>query len=130
MNSISVRLLLAAALLMTVFIGATTLAIQRTVDQRAQLALQDRLQGQIYALLGVTEVDDDGNININASDLPNGLMRQPASGTYAEVRDIETKQVWHSPSLTGTIPISAEGAIGQWMFSRSFDETLGSIFVN
>ena len=97
MNSISVRLLLAAALLMTVFIGATTLAIQRTVDQRAQLALQDRLQGQIYALLGVTEVDDDGNININASDLPNGLMRQPASGTYAEVRDIETKQVWHSP---------------------------------
>jgi len=43
MNSISVRLLLAAALLMTVFIGATTLAIQRTVDQRAQLALQDRL---------------------------------------------------------------------------------------
>ncbi len=130
MNSITVRLLLAAALLMTVFIGVTTLAIQHTVDQRARQALQERMQGQIYALLGVTEIDASGQINIHASDLPNGLMRQPASGTYAEVRDIEERQVWRSPSLAGSIPSSTDGAIGEWMFSKEVDESLGSIFVN
>lgn len=130
MNSLTVRLLLAAALLMAVIIGVTTLAIQHTVDQRARQAQQERMQGQIYALLGVTEIDDDGNIDIFASDLPNGLMRQPASGTYAEVRDTEERQVWRSPSLTGSIPSSTDGAIGQWMFSKEVDETLGPIFVN
>lgn len=130
MNSISVRLLLAAALLMTVFIGVTTLAIQHAVDQRARQALQERMQGQIFALLGVTEIDESGVINIHASDLPNGLMRQPASGTYAEVRDTQEQQVWRSPSLTSSIPSSTDGAIGQWMFSKENDDTLGPIFIN
>ncbi len=130
MNSISVRLLLAAALLMTAFIGITTMAIQAAVDQRARQALEERMQGQIYALLGVTEIDSNGNIDIHASDLPNGLMRQPASGTYAEVRDTAERQVWRSPSLTSSIPNSTDGAIGQWMFSKENDETLGSIFIN
>jgi len=130
MNSISVRLLLAAAILMTAFIGATTLAISHAVDQRARQALEERMQGQIYALLGVTEIDDNGNIDIHEADLPNGLMRQPASGTYAEVRDTAEQQVWRSPSLSSTIPNSTDGAIGQWMFSKENDVTLGSIFIN
>ena len=130
MNSISVRLLLVAALLMTAFIGVTTLAISHAVDQRARQALEERMQGQIYALLGVTEIDDNGNIDIHEADLPNGLMRQPASGTYAEVRDTAELQVWHSPSLTTTIPNSTDGAIGEWMFSKENDATLGSIFIN
>jgi len=130
MNSISVRLLLAAALLMTAFIGVTTLAISHAVDQRARQALEERMQGQIYALLGVTEIDDNGNIDIHEADLPNGLMRQPASGTYAEVRDTAEQQVWRSPSLTTAIPNSTDGAIGQWMFSKENDVTLGSIFIN
>ncbi len=130
MNSITVRLLLSAALLMAIFIGVTTLVIQHTVDQRTHQALNERMQGQIYALLGATEIDDNGSIDINAPDLPNGLMRQPASGTYAEVRDTEEQQVWRSPSLTGAIPSSTDGAIGQWMFSKEFDTMLGSVFIN
>ena len=129
MNSISVRLLLAAAVLMAIFIGITTLVIQRTVDQRAELAQHERMQGQIYALLGVTDIGHDGQINIHASDLPNGLMRQPASGIYAEVRDTGEQQVWHSPSLTTHIPSSTDGAIGEWMFSKESDPQLGPLFV-
>ena len=115
---------------MTAYIGVTTLAISHAVDQRARQALEERMQGQIYALLGVTEIDDNGNIDIHEADLPNGLMRQPASGTYAEVRDTAELQVWHSPSLTTTIPNSTDGAIGEWMFSKENDATLGSIFIN
>ena len=124
MNSISVRLLLAAALLMAAFIGVTTLAISHAVDQRARQAQQERMQGQIYALLGVTEIDDNGNIDIHEADLPNVLMRQPGSGTYAEVRDTAEQQVWRSPSLTSLIPNSTDGAIGQWMFSKENDLSL------
>jgi len=130
MNSISIRLLLAAALLMAVFIGATTVAIQHAVDQRAQQAQHERMQGQIYALLGVTQVNDDGSIDIHASDLPNGLMRQPDSGIYAEVRNTQEQQVWRSPSLTSAVPSIIEGAIGQWMFSRETDDQLGPLFVS
>ena len=129
MNSISVRLLLAAAVLMAIFIGVTTLVIQHTVDERAELAQQERMQGQIYTLLGVTDIGDDGEIDIHAADLPNGLMRQPASGIYAEVRDAAEQQVWHSPSLTTPVPSSTDGAIGQWMFSTESDEQLGPLFI-
>ena len=129
MNSISVRLLLAAAVLMAIFIGVTTLVIQHTVDERAELAQQERMQGQIYTLLGVTDIGDDGEIDIHAADLPNGLMRQPASGIYAEVRDAAEQQIWHSPSLTTPVPSSTDGAIGQWMFSTESDEQLGPLFI-
>ncbi len=129
MNSISVRLLLAAALLMAVFIGVTAIAIQHAVDQRAQQAQQQQMQGQIYAILGITEIDDNGMIVIRASELPNGLMRQPSSGIYAEVRDTEEQQVWRSPSLPSLIKSSTDGAIGQWMFTKERDEQLGPLFI-
>ena len=112
MNSIAVRLLLAATLVMALFIGLTTMAIQHTVDQRSELARFERMQGQIYALLGATRVTPDGFIDISAADLPNPLMQQPMSGNYAEVRDASISRVWHSPSLTTELPVSSEGAIG------------------
>lgn len=129
MNSIAVRLLLASTLVMALFIGLTTLAIQHTVDQRSELARFERMQGQIYALLGATSVNSDGNIEISATDLPNPLMQQPMSGIYAEVRDATINQLWHSPSLTSELPSSSEGAIGQWKFTTENHPLMGSLFV-
>lgn len=129
MNSIAVRLLLAATLVMALFIGLTTLAIQHTVDQRAELARFERMQGQIYTLLGVTSINPEGQIEISATDLPNALMQQPRSGIYAEVRDTKVKQVWRSPSLTDELPSSSEGEIGQWKFSSETHPTMGALFV-
>ena len=128
MNSIAVRLLLAATVVMALFIGLTTMAIQHTVDQRAELARFERMQGQIYALLGATRVTPDGLIDISATDLPNPLMQQPMSGNYAEVRDASTR-VWHSPSLTAELPSSSEGAIGQWKFSTESHQGMGTLFI-
>lgn len=129
MNSISVRLLLAATLVMSIFIGLTTLAIQHTVDQRAETATFERMQGQIYALLGSTDVSSTGEISVDNTDLPNPRMRQPMSGLYAEVRDRNVLQVWQSPSLTLELPRSGEGAIGQWIFTREEHEVLGPLFI-
>ena len=129
MNSISVRLLLAAALVMSIFIGVTTLAIQRTVDQRAETASFERLQGQIYALLGSTDIDNSGAISVENADMPNPRMRQPMSGHYAEVRDENMTQVWRSPSLTSELPSSGDGAIGQWLFSKEEHPQFGPLFI-
>ena len=129
MNSIAVRLLLAATLVMALFIGLTTMAIQHTVDQRSELARFERMQGQIYALLGATRVTPDGFIDISAADLPNPLMQQPMSGNYAEVRDASISRVWHSPSLTTELPVSSEGAIGQWKFSTESHSGMGPLFI-
>ena len=129
MNSISVRLLLAAAFVMAVFISLTTLAIQHTVDQRAEAATFERMQGQIYALLGSSDIAATGAITVDNADMPNLRMRQPMSGHYAEVRDEHMSQVWSSPSLTSQLPSSGEGAIGQWIFTKEEDEQLGPLFI-
>ncbi len=129
MNSISVRLLLAAALVMAVFIGLTTLAIQHTVDQRAEQARFERMQGQVYGLLGVTGISYNGEIDISNIDLPNALLRQPMSGTYAEIRDTQIEQIWRSPSLTTELPSSSEGEIGQWKFTTEQDSQMGKLFL-
>ncbi len=129
MNSIAVRLLLAATLVMALFIGLTTFAIQHTVDQRSELARFERMQGQIYALLGVTSINPGGRIEISSADLPNALMQQPMSGIYAEVRDTNVNQVWQSPSLTDELPSSSEGEIGQWKFSSESHPTMGNLFI-
>ncbi|MEM7257676.1 MAG: ATP-binding protein [Pseudomonadota bacterium] len=129
MNSISVRLLLAAGLVMALFIGFSTLAIIHTVDQRAEQARFERMQGQIYGMLGVTRFNDAGSIDIPAIDLPNNLLRQPMSGNYAEIRDMLINQVWRSPSLTTELPASGEGAIGQWRFTTENDPRMGKLFI-
>ncbi len=129
MNSISVRLLLAAAVVMAIFIGLTSVAIQHTVDRRAEQARFERMQGQIYAMLGATDIEADGTISVSATDLPNAQMRQPMSGIYAEVRNNHVQQMWRSPSLTSELPSSSEGAIGQWKFSSEFSNELGPLFI-
>lgn len=129
MNSISVRLLLAAGLVMALFIGFSTLAIIHTVDQRSEQARFERMQGQIYGMLGVTRINERGEIDIPSIDLPNNLLRQPMSGNYAEIRDMQINQVWRSPSLTTQLPASSEGAIGQWKFTTEDDPRMGKLFM-
>ncbi len=113
---------------MAIFIGLTTLAIQHTVEERAEQARFERMQGQVYGLLGVTGFSS-GEIDISSIDLPNALLRQPMSGAYAEIRDTEVQQVWRSPSLTSELPPSSEGEIGQWKFSTEHDARMGKLFL-
>ena len=129
MNAITTRLLLAAALVMALFIALTTYVINHFVDQRAEQARFERMQGQVYGMLGVTRVSSNGAIDIPYSELPNALLRQPMSGMYAEIRDMQINQIWKSPSLTTELPASSEGEIGQWKFSTELDPLLGKLFM-
>ncbi|OED39630.1 hypothetical protein AB833_14630 [Chromatiales bacterium (ex Bugula neritina AB1)] len=129
MNSISTRLLLAAAIVLTLFIGITTVAILNNVDLRSEQARFERMQGQIYGLLGAATIAEDGTIDIISRDLPNPLMQQPMSGVYAEIRGPEVQQLWRSPSLASELPASGDGAIGEWIFTREETGTYGPLFI-
>ncbi len=129
MNSISVRLLLAASVVLALFITITIYTIQSAVDIRSEQSQFARLQGQMYALLGVSDIDENGTVSIAVDDLPNPLMAQPMSGEYAEVRNSFEARAWASPSLTTALPSDPEGAIGEWRFNTEESPELGPLFV-
>ena len=129
MNSIAVRLLLAASIVLALFISITIYTIQSAVDIRSEQAQFTRLQGQMYALLGAVDIDADGTVNVAVEDLPNPLMAQPMSGEYAEIRDNQAQKSWSTPSLAAELPNDPEGAIGEWRYSNEETPELGPLFV-
>jgi len=129
MNSISVRLLLAALVVLSLFISITLLTIQRAVDSRSEQGQFARLQGQAYALLGASDIDPYGTVTVAVEELPNPLMSQPGSGEYAEIRGLSARAVWSSPSLTSPLPNDSEGAIGEWRFGTEQSDAHGLLFV-
>ena len=54
MNSIAARLLLAASLVLATFVVLTYVAVKHSVHQRAEEALNTKMQGLIYGLLGAS----------------------------------------------------------------------------
>jgi len=70
MNSIAARLLLAASLVLAAFVVLTYLAIQHSVHQRAEAALNTKMQGLVYGLLGASELVDDEQLVVSEAELP------------------------------------------------------------
>ena len=77
--SLQARLLLAALLVLMVFTGLTGLALDKAFRQSAETALQDRLQGYLYALLAAVDVDDSGTLN--PADVQLGTTQTFSGGT-------------------------------------------------
>lgn len=114
MNSLGARLLVAAGVLLLAFVLLTGWALNRADAERAQQALQDRLQGLIYGILGAAEPDKQGRLVISDLQLPDPRLRQTNSGLYALLSDAEGKIIWRSPSLLsppGPIPSLSEGQL-------------------
>lgn len=116
MNSLRARLLFSAAGVLLAFVLLTALALDAADRQRAEQAVQDRLQGLIYALIGALDIDDEGAIRIDDADLPDARLRQPDSGLTAVIAAPGGELVWHSLStmdLKLDVPASD---VGQWRF--------------
>lgn len=100
MQSLHGRLLLAATLALAGFLGATGVALYQAFRDSAQAAQQERLLGQVYALLAAANEDKDGRMLLPQA-LPDPKLNNPASGFYAMVRSADGDFEWRSPSLTG-----------------------------
>ena len=100
MHSFSGRLLIAASVVLAAFLGLTGLTLDRAFRDSAQSAVQDRLQAQVYMLLGVVDVDAFNRLTLPQA-LPEARFSTPDSGLYADVMDAQGNLVWRSPSLLG-----------------------------
>ncbi len=97
--SLHARILLAATLILIAFLGLTGLVLDRAFQDSARSALEDRLQDQIYNMLGVLEPKDN-KITI-PGELPDPRMSLVTSGIFAQYSQADGSDHWHSLSATG-----------------------------
>ncbi|HQC72866.1 MAG TPA: hypothetical protein PLE42_09130 [Candidatus Competibacteraceae bacterium] len=100
MRSLSGRLLTAASVVLAAFLGLTGLSLDQAFRDSLQAAVQDRLQAQVYMLLGAAELDGLSRLTLPQA-LPEARFSTPDSGLYADVMDGQGALIWHSPSLLG-----------------------------
>ena len=98
--SLHARLLVAAGVVLTGFLGLTGAALDRGFRQSAEAAARDRLQAELYLLLGAADLDADLGMSVPEV-LPDARLATPGSGLYAEVVDGEGEVVWRSWSALG-----------------------------
>lgn len=116
MNSLRNRLLLAASLILAVFLAAGGWAVERSYRDGAEQAQRDKLQGLVYGLLGVAEIGIDNQLLIAELDLPDPRLRQTLSGLEAVITDEQGTIIWRSPSHADDLPAPRQMDVGQWQF--------------
>lgn len=121
MNSLRARLLLAATLILLAFVVLTALALERAYHDRALQAEQDKLQGLIYALLGATDSNDRGLLEVNEGELRDPRLIHPDSGLYTMILDEVGDVIWQSPSLLGHMAVAQSHDVGIWRFRQIRD---------
>ena len=118
--SLQARLLLAAILVLMIFTGLTGLVLDKAFRQSAEAAMQDRLQGYLYALLAAVDVDAQG-IPRFSRNLPDARFEQPGSGLYAHVSRPDRDVVLTTPSLLGIqLPPLPAIPVGQPQYDNIF----------
>lgn len=100
MSSLSLRVGLIAALVVAVFAALTAFALERAFRDSATQALQERLQAQLYLIMGVAEVDDTGRVTLPER-LPEARLMLPGSGLVGDIRTPDGHVLWQSPSALG-----------------------------
>lgn len=100
MAALQTRLLLAASLVLVIFLGLTGLSLERAFRSSTLAAIQERLQAQVYLLLGAVELDEEGRLTL-PDELPEARFSTPGSGLYARIVDPRGATLWQSASLLG-----------------------------
>ncbi len=124
MNSLRLRFLLGAALLLLLFVVLTGLALQQALDHYSEQAEYNRLQGLVFSLLAATEVNTDGSVSVNTTDIPEPRLQQPDSGLGAVIYSSDGQPIWQSPSLLERPAPIELPAPGEWQFTKGEQYTL------
>lgn len=96
MKSLTSRLLLASTLLLPCFLGATGYFLDLAFQRSLAAGVAERLQTQIYLLLGAAEIE--GDTLTMPPTLSEPLYDQINSGLYGVILDNNFKEVWRSAS--------------------------------
>jgi len=105
------RLLLVCGAVLIIFIGLTALILDQAFKQSLDTELNDRLQTQIYLLMGASEFERD-RLNI-PQQLNAPRFNQIDSGLFAVIHDHLGQEVWRSQSAQSyqAVLIKAKNAI-------------------
>lgn len=107
-RSLRLRLVLGAALWVTVALVLSGAVLREVFAEHAAEQLDDRLQAELRALAARLEVAADGTVALPAP-LPNPLFSRPLSGHYWQVSRADGTAVLRSRSLwDGAIAVPAE----------------------
>ncbi len=129
MQSLNLRLGLAASLVLVAFLGLTGWALDRAFRDSAETAVRERLQAHIYGLLAVADLDRRGELSMPAS-LPEERFQRPGSGLYAQIVRTDQTIAWQSPSQLGqTLPTPPAMQAGEWLFTRQVTADEHKLFV-
>jgi two-component system sensor histidine kinase PhoQ len=119
MISLRARVTLAAALVLTVFVALTALALERAFEDSARTAMRERLFAQLYLVMAAAEVDETGTLQMPAR-LGEPRLNLPGSGLYARIGSAAGQTRWQSPSAVGlTLPSTPLTSPGAELFTRS-----------
>ena len=94
--SLQTRLVLAFSVLLIVFLVLAGLVLDRAYRESVVASVDESLQLQVFALIGVAEPDEDGGFFV--PDLREARFSQPDSGLYGFILDGEGNEVWRSDS--------------------------------
>src|ERR1700740_2269335 len=116
MRSLRTRLLLAASCVLAVFMVLTGAGLDRAFQESAQEAQYDKMQGLVYALIGVAEQRPRAVLAIAPSSLPHLRFMPPLSGLEALIIDDHSRVVWRSPSVSAPTERVETPAVGSSVF--------------
>ncbi|MCP3868176.1 MAG: histidine kinase [Gammaproteobacteria bacterium] len=119
MRSLHSRMLMVASLVLASFLGLSALALDQAFRKSMEEAVRERLQDQIYALLGAAGEDSRGRMRLPEA-LPDPRLSNPDSGLYAQVEGEKGSYSWKSFSLVGrNMEFLNPQPAGQLSFERS-----------
>lgn len=93
------RMLFSASLILVLFISLTALILDQAFKRGLQLDLQDRLQTQLYLVLGAAEFENEQLFLPQSLNFPK--LNQLGSGSIALIVDEQGQFVWRSSSSQG-----------------------------
>ncbi len=121
--SLQQRLVLAFGILLILFLGLTGLVLNRAFQESIAASVEERLQLQVYAVLGVAEPDAD--MSFFVPDLEEARFSQIDSGLYAFIFDQQGNEAWRSPSAVNMalfdMDVTAEDIVPGQMFYGSVE---------
>jgi len=113
------RLFISSLLVLSIFTGLTGLVLDNAFRQSARSALEEKLRGQMFALLAAVDLDEDARPYFSRP-LTDNRFSQPDSGLYAQVQLASKKDPLSSQSLIGIeIPKTIFPEIGKEQFSQT-----------
>lgn len=116
--SLNARIILAASLVLAIFLALTGIALDQAFRDSARAAREERLQGQLYLLIAAAEVDEAGRLAM-PEQLQEPRFGQPGSGLYATIDDGRGKTRWRSQSaLSVGLPADVLLAAGERRFAE------------